>query len=261
MSPTPGWYADPRDASRLRYWDGDAWTDNLAPQPAPPGAFPQPTDGVAHWSYPAAGPAQQQDWQYGAPVATQAGARTGSSGPRTPDGVPITSWLKRLAARVLDGLFVALLTLPFTGYFLYRYIQAAVDQMNDQTGITLVPSDEVLRWELPVALILLAGHAVYETVGLRLWSATPGKRVLGISIRLMTAPGRLGWSVIAKRVGFLFGVSLLSFVPVVSYVAGIVWLLDYLWPLWNKPRQALHDKVAATVVVEGPQQRESLLQS
>jgi len=26
--PTPGWYADPRREARLRYWDGDAWTDH-----------------------------------------------------------------------------------------------------------------------------------------------------------------------------------------------------------------------------------------
>ena len=28
--PVPGWYADPKNESRLRYWDGTAWTDNTA---------------------------------------------------------------------------------------------------------------------------------------------------------------------------------------------------------------------------------------
>ena len=35
----------------------------------------------------------------------------------------------------------------------------------------------------------------------------------------------------------------------------IVFLLDYLWPLWDDKRQALHDKVAATQVVVGKQPR------
>ncbi|MCJ7827168.1 MAG: DUF2510 domain-containing protein [Demequinaceae bacterium] len=26
MTPTPGWYADPADGGRHRYWDGNAWT-------------------------------------------------------------------------------------------------------------------------------------------------------------------------------------------------------------------------------------------
>jgi uncharacterized RDD family membrane protein YckC len=29
----------------------------------------------------------------------------------------------------------------------------------------------------------------------------------------------------------------------------IVWVLDMLWPLWDRKRQTLHDKVAGTVVV------------
>lgn len=247
MAPIAGWYDDPRDASRLRYWDGDAWTEHLTPNPQAPAA--------AQWSYPAAPPAQQQTWQYGtAGAAHLPGIRQGPGGPTTPDGVRITSWLRRLAARLLDGMFVLLLSLPLTGYFLYRYLQAVADQVNDTTNTSLIPGNDVLRWELPFLLILLGVQAVYETVCLRSWSATPGKRVLGISVRLLDGPGRLGWQVIARRVGFLYGVSLLSLVPVVSYVAGVVWLLDYLWPLWDKPRQALHDKIARTVVVEGPRQ-------
>ena len=290
MAPIPGWYADPRDASRLRYWDGAVWTEHLAPRqpplavaeatpvtaaapagtdsatdlaaaaapaPAPaaaPAAAPSGADPATavQWRYPGAAESQQT-WEYGAPPAQAAyGSVAGSAGPRTPDGVPISSWLKRFAARLLDGIFVLLLSLPLTGYFLYRYVEAVMDQVDSTTGMTIVPSDEALRWELPAALIALAVQAVYEAVSLRLWSATPGKRVVGISVRLLDEPGRLEWPVIVRRVGFLYGVSLLSVVPIVSLVAGIVWLLDYLWPLWNKPRQALHDKAAGTVVVEGP---------
>ena len=32
-APLPGWYADPRAAGQLRWFDGAAWTDNVAPMP------------------------------------------------------------------------------------------------------------------------------------------------------------------------------------------------------------------------------------
>jgi uncharacterized RDD family membrane protein YckC len=34
---------------------------------------------------------------------------------------------------------------------------------------------------------------------------------------------------------------------------GLLSLLDYLWPLWDSKRQALHDKIADTQVVVGRQ--------
>ncbi|MGV0582038.1 Ltp family lipoprotein [Mycolicibacterium elephantis] len=33
--PAPGWYPDPSDPSRQRYFDGEAWTENYAPFGAP----------------------------------------------------------------------------------------------------------------------------------------------------------------------------------------------------------------------------------
>ncbi len=32
---------------------------------------------------------------------------------------------------------------------------------------------------------------------------------------------------------------------------GIYCVVDYLWPLWDRNRQALHDKMAETLVVQG----------
>lgn len=39
----PGWYPDPSDPSRQRYFDGEAWTDNYAPFGAPPPGIGQQT--------------------------------------------------------------------------------------------------------------------------------------------------------------------------------------------------------------------------
>jgi hypothetical protein len=35
-APPPGWLSDPRHPSQQRYWDGQAWTDHVAPAAAPP---------------------------------------------------------------------------------------------------------------------------------------------------------------------------------------------------------------------------------
>jgi hypothetical protein len=46
--PPPGWYPDPNDPMRQRYWNGERWTDDFAPRPPgygtppPPGSFAGP---------------------------------------------------------------------------------------------------------------------------------------------------------------------------------------------------------------------------
>lgn len=58
-APAPNWYPDPHDASRLRYWDGTAWTDHFAPAApvaAAPAAGTTPADTQVYAAAPA-GPA------------------------------------------------------------------------------------------------------------------------------------------------------------------------------------------------------------
>ena len=61
--PEAGWYDDPEDAARLRYWDGTAWTDERRERPTPPP--PPPGDGSA-WTTGDAGFAGGSDVLLGA---------------------------------------------------------------------------------------------------------------------------------------------------------------------------------------------------
>jgi len=50
-NPPAGWYPDPQDGTKQRYWDGTAWTEHTAPgaqqaQPAATGGFTAATGGV-----------------------------------------------------------------------------------------------------------------------------------------------------------------------------------------------------------------------
>jgi len=71
---------------------------------------------------------------------------------------------------------------------------------------------------------------------------TFGKRVLGIAVRDAATGGAIGVqrAVLRYVVVGLFRVVLFF---------GLFTLLDGLWPLWDSQRQALHDKIAGSVVV------------
>lgn len=251
MAPTAGWYDDPRDAHQLRYWDGEAWTDHVtARQPPPPPSVQTPV------RYPGAPPVQQQNWDYGRPTQPTPQPwqpAPGGAGRRliTSDGVQVTTWAKRFAARLLDTILVFLVSLPFTGYFLYRSFEAVSDQIANGTNSAFNPTRDVVIWELSFIAVFILVELVYETFFLRRSGATPGKRALDISVRAWDRSGQLPWSTIARRVGLIYGLAALTLVPLVGILATIAGLVDYLWPLRDPRRQALHDKLAGTVVVEG----------
>lgn len=48
--PTPGWFPDPTDPSRQRYFDGKAWTESYAPFPPPPQAASASKPAKQQWN-------------------------------------------------------------------------------------------------------------------------------------------------------------------------------------------------------------------
>jgi uncharacterized RDD family membrane protein YckC len=229
-----GWYPDPTPATAVpsvRYWDGLRWTEHVAG--AAPTTTPMP---------------------YAAPP-----------GPTTPDGVPLAGWWWRVLAYLIDFLPIWVVAMVVS-----LPQQAAMqDEMNRLTEELAETGDTAAFWDgwlavmgesqsgqWPLSLLVLA----YFLVMLRWKGATLGKLAVGLRVRRRDEPGRLPWSTVLVRVAAYNGVGLL---PVLAFSTGswavvlIVWplftiymLLDVLWPLWDKKRQALHDKIARTNVVK-----------
>ena len=272
MSQQPsGWYDDPSNPDMLRYWDGVTWTNHTAPKKSPTAS--QSTIGLPQQGQvpPRAGQGvptpttpmpQGSGWQTQDPQQYQQQYQQAPQYPGAPqnaqwmynikttvDGVPLTSWGKRFAAWLIDGVILAVIGIPIAwavtpnlSSTLSNVFDAA--SAGDQTEVTRLQSDLIgptFQFGIVLWLITTAYCLVFWTT----LAQTPGKMALGISVRRADAPGPLS-----------IGTSLLRrLVPLAGQFISILTLIDYLWPLWDDKRQALHDKVASTQVVEGKQPR------
>ena len=82
-----------------------------------------------------------------------------------------------------------------------------------------------------------------------MWGRTLGKRAVGTRVVRAEDGSAISWGQAAWRIGFaiLFG----YLVNIVTCgFGGWLALIDPAWILWDRRRQALHDKVARTVVVK-----------
>jgi uncharacterized RDD family membrane protein YckC len=98
--------------------------------------------------------------------------------------------------------------------------------------------------------LLIPGIALALAL-LRMGGQSPGKRALGIQV--VRADGRPLDSQTAFRREVAVKVVLLSLVALVTF--GLGWLLNYLWPLWDRQHRAGHDAIVGTRVVQTPKKR------
>jgi uncharacterized RDD family membrane protein YckC len=247
-----GWYSDPDPqgpSGRQRYWDGGQWTQHVhdpAPQPA---ATVQPPPYPSYPQGATGGTPFGQAAPYAQPV---------SSGPTTPDGVRISNWWRRVLAVIVDVVvqlpLYALAAVPAIVWqwdALSTWFSDLSDAIENDAADPPDPAlfDPTTGPGFVLVLSLIVATTLYSVLFLRWKGATPGKLIVGLRVRLRETPGQLPWSTIARRVGFVTGLSVASQIPVFGFVFGLVALLDYLWPLWDGKNQALHDKVAGTNVV------------
>jgi uncharacterized RDD family membrane protein YckC len=293
MTQPSGWYDDPQDPSQLRYWDGVVWTSHVSPKVSPTveqstigmpyGVLPAAARAQSPGSSGAQGagapgdpvgfaspqqgqrapggeglPYGQAPWpggeQYG-----QAGSQSHLA--TTPDGVVLSGWWKRVFARIIDNIIVSIVALPLIFVPLQKIVDTLWTYFDEvfaaaQAGSSTIPAQPTAEFATPlllVSLIVLAVQVVYEVAFLTSKGATPGKMVLGISVRLRDKPGPPPLVAVLKRTAVQEGGSLVALVPSVGIIGSLFGLVDSLWPLWDVKKQAIHDKVAATNVVVGPQ--------
>jgi uncharacterized RDD family membrane protein YckC len=134
-------------------------------------------------------------------------------------GRPLAPWGHRLGAYLIDEVFIRVVAL------------CAVFALG-------------LRHQFGGRILwLLMAAAYYAVLNGSETGQTFGKRVFGIQVRDATGEGG---TIGVGRAGLRFvTVGLFRIVP----FFGLFTLLDGLWPLWDPRRQALHDKIAGSVVV------------
>jgi uncharacterized RDD family membrane protein YckC len=231
-----------------------------APTQQPQGHAPsqQPWQQPGQWQQPGGQPPHpygpQGGWQ-APPAPTAYGTLA-----RTPDGEPLAGWWKRFAARLIDWVIVWLGSLPLTGYFLYRagqelnpaferYLREVERGNTGATPPTVTP--DMLKWVVAYTVVLTLVAIAYEVFfTTRSGAATPGKKALGLRIRLRERPGALTFQTALTRTVIPMGGNLLSSLPLISTLVAMLQLADGLLPLVHQNKQALHDLMAKTNVVD-----------
>jgi uncharacterized RDD family membrane protein YckC len=252
-----------------------------APQPGPQGSptgqqgqpqqgQPQQGYGQQQWPGQQLPPSpHQQQWPPQSPQQPYGPPGPGWSRPpaptaygavaRTPDGEPLAGWWKRLLARLIDWIIVWLGSLPLTGYFLFRaagemgpafedYLREIESGNTTATAPTVTP--EVFKWVIAYSVILTVVAIAYEVFFTTRSGATPGKSALGLRVRLRDRPGPLPTQAALIRTVIPMGGNLLSSLPLISTLVGLLQVADGLLPLVNERKQALHDLMAKTNVVD-----------
>jgi len=158
------------------------------------------------------------------------------------DGPNLASWGIRLGGYVIDFVIFALVTLIFV--LLMRHSHALEVHFTMKRGTDRHRSFSAVPFVISGLLYIVYGTVFCGSKR----GQTIGMMAVGVrAVRDQTFE-RLGYSRAFGRAlfeGFLRALELLSL------LLGVVWLVDMLFPLWDKRRQTLHDKVVGSVVLRG----------
>ena len=156
-------------------------------------------------------------------------------------GWVLATFLQRLAAYLIDTVLFDLPLLVIIILALVGIESGGPEPPEDNgDGLLIVMIGVMLG-----SLALLVGYAVWWLFALRR-GQTPGKQMVGIRVvKDDGEPSGWGYTFLREFVikgllgGFLSGMT-----------GGIYFAADHLWPLWDRDRQALHDKMIGTLVVQ-----------
>ena len=196
---------------------------------------PDPGSGQQSWDAPSQQPGQQQ------PGAYPQGGYAPPGAPMSDFGRPLAEWWKRLVALIIDALVLSIPSMIlFSIFFAGMFSAASVDPVTGEIsgGSAGLFSAGFIGMALALAILPVIYYSVMNGSDR---GQTVGKMAMKIQVRDATTGGPIG-------VGKGFVRSLLPFV--VGAICGIISLIDGLAPLWDAKRQAWHDKMANSVVVD-----------
>jgi uncharacterized RDD family membrane protein YckC len=163
---------------------------------------------------------------------------------QVPESAPATpryaSFWQRAVALIIDGVVVGVLALPFVAS-LFDDVGRAFDRIVSTAQPSNSDTADFVRLFSQIGLRAAVVAFVYALVMIGVWNATVGKFAMGLRVR-RTDGSDATWREAALRPILQ---AVLNLVPGI----GIVSLLDYLWMLWDRQKQCLHDKIAGTIVV------------
>ncbi|MEV0644266.1 RDD family protein [Phytomonospora sp. NPDC050363] len=215
--PVVGWTPPDRPGDLPPYFPQPGRGDYPAQHTVPPGAFPHRYLGHPP---PRSGPALAEIWQ-------------------------------RILAYVIDqAVFSTVGSVVLLPVWLLGF--ASIGLPAPRPGERPRPGETVRPGELadfPVEFVVLYGVSVvvillllltYQSVCVAKWGATIGKKAMKLRVVRAADGGRVSWGQAIGRAASTAGLAL---IPCAGW-------LNQAWCLWDRPnRQALHDKLASTVVV------------
>jgi uncharacterized RDD family membrane protein YckC len=193
---------------------------------APPPERPRSDDpGAAGPSEPSSAPPQ-------APAAPEAppgapAAPAGYAQVQEWTGPPLSGWWRRVGAYLIDGLIISILI--------------------NLGWVLIVTGSEVLGGILAFIGLLLAFFYWPLTMAREgpQNGQSLGKQALGIRVARDTRePVTFGFALLRQ-----FVVIYLLFQVVGGILFGLPWLIDVLWPLWDRENRALHDMIVKSHVL------------
>jgi uncharacterized RDD family membrane protein YckC len=154
-------------------------------------------------------------------------------------GLPLAPWWKRFLAILLDG---AIIGGAYFVVFVLIGVAVITNSNSPSSSTTTTPAGTAVATVIFVWVFLALPAAFYYGImnGSRR-GQTVGKMALSISVRDARTGMPIGFGRAFGRYWITVLFSILFVVPA---------LLDYLSPLWDGRRQAWHDKVVTSVVVD-----------
>jgi uncharacterized RDD family membrane protein YckC len=141
-------------------------------------------------------------------------------------GASLGRWGRRAAAIVLDWILLAITFVPTL-----IWADSTTDPVTDEISDA---SAGVFFAQL-VFLPLL-----YNWLMVGAWGRTVGKMAVGVAVRRGEDAAHVGYARALGRAASSLVLGILT-IPL---------LVSYLWPLWDRRNQTLHDKMANTIVVK-----------